>query len=226
MFHSQANVQIFKTHLAYNSSLITRIYGPRGLTAKYLAKFKPDEQCKIVYRNLIRLRRYLTMMSHFKEVYGLYIQARFREDYHEKRAILNPSLPRLKNKEILRRMANSVNFVSNACAEPLGEDNMEFRILRGIILHESSKIKAKIDYPANILSVRDFSEHKLMYQALGQTPQLPPDWLQFLKTSQTFMRAPGKVSSTKRALIPQVMLSVLRYEKNKEYLNETARLIL
>ncbi|KAG7810902.1 hypothetical protein KL921_002530 [Ogataea angusta] len=224
--HSRSNVHLSKNLLLYKNSVLSQIYGTNGMTASYLSNYTQAEQCKIIYRNLIRLLPYLKLPGHFKRVYTLYIQMRFREDYEYKRKLLINVSDELTTEQLNIRFINTVNFVSNACSEPRTKENIEFRILRGILQHESSKYNFKGEL-AELYSIRAFSELRSTAKATEINPKLPPNWFSWLETSRDSMNSKRDYSSpTKKDLIDETLFAVFRYERNKELLNESAKLIL
>ncbi|KAG7698602.1 hypothetical protein KL930_001380 [Ogataea haglerorum] len=224
--HLRSNVHLRNHLLIYRKSVLSHIYGANGLTASYLSNFTQDEQCKIIYRNLIRLLPYLKLPGHFKRVYTLYIQMRFREDYEYKRNLLINVPDKLTTEQLSSRLINTINFVSNACSEPHTEENIEFRILRGILQHESSKYNFKGEL-AGLYSIRAFSELLSTAKAIEVNPKLPPNWYSWLQKSRDSMVAePEFDSPTKKDLIDETLFGVFRFERNKEMLNESASLAL
>ncbi|KAG7870160.1 hypothetical protein KL918_000364 [Ogataea parapolymorpha] len=224
--HSRSNLHLSKHLLLYKKSVLSQIYGTNGMTASYLSNYTHPEQCKIIYRNLIRLLPYLNLPGHFKRVYTLYIQMRFREDYEYKRKLLINVPNKLTSEQLSTRLINTINFVSNACSEPCTEENIEFRILRGILQHESSKYNLKGEL-AESYSIRAFSELRSTAKATEISPTLPPNWFSWLEKSRdSLIPKPDYNPPTKKDLIDETLFAVFRFERNKEMLNESAKLVL
>ncbi|KAG7880670.1 hypothetical protein KL905_002644 [Ogataea polymorpha] len=224
--HSVSNLHISKHLLLYRKSVLNHIYGTNGITASYLSYYTHPEQCKIIYRNLIRLVPYLNVPGHFKRVYTLYIQMRFREDYEYKRKLLINVTDKLTSEQLTNRLINTINFVSNACSEPFSEENVEFRILRGILQHESSKYNYKGEL-AESYSLRAFSELRSTAKATDINPTLPNNWFSWLEKSRDSLIPKLDYNRpTKKDLIEDTLFAVFRFERNKEMLNESAKLLL
>ncbi|KAH3660914.1 hypothetical protein OGATHE_005246 [Ogataea polymorpha] len=151
---------------------------------------------------------------------------RFREDYEYKRKLLINVTDKLTSEQLTNRLINTINFVSNACSEPFSEENVEFRILRGILQHESSKYNYKGEL-AESYSFRAFSELRSTAKATDINPTLPNNWFSWLEKSRDSLIPKLDYNRpTKKDLIEDTLFAVFRFERNKEMLNESAKLLL
>ncbi|KAG0673611.1 hypothetical protein C6P40_003932 [Pichia californica] len=132
--------------LLYKTSPLKRIYTPNGLTVEKLKEDNPTYKTRIltIYRNLIRLEKYLQFHKFYKLTYNNLVKLKIRQDYEFRKLIFFSNFKQLNENELYERLINTINFIHNATLDSLSNKterpiSIEYKILYSIIKFEISK---------------------------------------------------------------------------------------
>lgn len=141
----QPGVKLVRNKLLYLVSPLRKIY-PNGLSVEGLRRHNPTKREKLltIYRNLIRLTRYLQIHTfHKKSLHDIY-RIKLRQDYGYRYKVLLDKNFELSDDDLDRKLVNTVHFAHNACLDSISNTtqrpvSLEYNILTAIIKYEISK---------------------------------------------------------------------------------------
>lgn len=141
----QPGVKLIKNKLLYSISPVRKLY-PNGLNLETLSCNGSTKREKLltIYRNLIRMTRYLQVHTFYKKSLHEIYKMKLRQDYNYRCKVLFGDESNLEDDEVYIRLINTVHFVHNACIDTMKNEtkrpvSMEYKILTGIIQYEISK---------------------------------------------------------------------------------------
>lgn len=235
--------------LLYVHSPLKRVYPPNGLTAVRLLadNHTRRERVLTVYRNLIRLSKYLQVHAHLKRAYCELVRVKLRQDYEYRKAIFLPNNSQTSvsgddsERQLCERLVNTVNFVHNATLDNVANETarpvwMEFKILNSILQFEISKslpssLRGK--YQGKFFNLEKFMEFRQIersWNMLGITEGRDDNvwWIEngMLKNEVCFGYLKDLKNLESNNFISKMAGSIVDFERCLVLLNEESKLIL
>lgn len=240
---SRVQASVYKNFIVYSRSPIVSLYGPQGLDSQVLCRdFSKRDRRLVLYRNFVRLLRFVKRPKFLRGEYFDYLKFRFIDDYNCRRNKLLGIDSSLDERELMSRAVNTLNFVNNAFCAPksapeLNENfelrgrvgrSQEYLVLDSIMQYEASKLGSRVveGLKIGVKSLKDANEYRITCKNLNigkPVPQIQGEkWYSYISKLQEM---PSSISSKKIAAF-DFAKSILTFEKNLVLLNEDCKLLL